>query len=68
MLSKGRRKTTVEARSLFCHIAVHDLNVTVTDVARLVGMAPSAISYAVMRVKKIAEEKGLQIMEELLKY
>ena len=68
MLSKGRRKTTVEARSLFCHIAVHDLNVTVTDVARLVGMAPSAISYAVMRGKKIAEEKGLQIMEELLRY
>jgi len=30
-------------------------------------MAPSTISYAVMRGKKIAEGKGLQIMEELLK-
>ena len=67
MLSKGRRKTTVEARSLFCYIAVHDLNATVTEAARLISMAPSAISYAVMRGKKIAEEKGLQIMEELLK-
>jgi putative transposase len=67
MLSKGRRKTIVEARSLFCHIAVHDFKATVTEVARLVGLAPSAISYAVIRGKKIAGEKGLQIMEELLK-
>jgi len=29
-------------------------------------MAPSAISYAVMREKKIAQEAGLKIMEELL--
>ena len=67
MLSKGRRKTTVEARSLFCYIAVHDFNATVTEVARLIGMAASAISYAVMRGKKIAEEKGLHVIEELLK-
>jgi hypothetical protein len=30
-------------------------------------MAPSAISYAVMRGKKIGEEKGLQVLEGLLK-
>jgi hypothetical protein len=29
-------------------------------------MPPSAVSYAVTRGKKIAEETGLQIMEELL--
>jgi len=40
---------------------------TVTDVARLVGMTLSAISYAVMRGKKIAEEKRLQMIEGLLK-
>ena len=37
------------------------------EVARLIGMAASAISYAVMRGKKIAEEKGLHAIEELLK-
>jgi len=31
-------------------------------------MAPSAISYVVMRGKKKAEEAGLKIMEELLNY
>jgi hypothetical protein len=67
MLSRGRRKTTVEARSVFCHIVVRDLDTTVTELARLVGMTPSAISYAVMRGKKIAEEKGLQAMKELLR-
>jgi hypothetical protein len=29
-------------------------------------MAPSAISYAVIRGEKIAEEKGAQVMDELL--
>jgi len=42
------------------------MNETVTEVSRLVGMAPSAISYAVTRGKKIVEETGLKIMEELL--
>jgi REP element-mobilizing transposase RayT len=67
ILSKGRTKIVVEARSLFCHIAVRYLKATVTEVARLVGMAPSAISYSVIRGKKIAEEKGAQVIEELLK-
>jgi DNA-binding transcriptional LysR family regulator len=53
----------VEARSLFCWIAVHDLNASVTDLARMLGMAPSAISYAVRRGKMIAEEKGFQLTE-----
>ncbi|OQC48899.1 MAG: hypothetical protein BWX58_00923 [Deltaproteobacteria bacterium ADurb.Bin026] len=41
-----------KARSLLCHIAVHDINVTVTEVARLVCMPPFAISYAVTKGKR----------------
>jgi chromosomal replication initiation ATPase DnaA len=66
ILSKGRRKTVVEARSLFCYIAVHDLKAAVTEVARLVGMAPSAISYAVKRGRDMVEEKGLDVGGVLL--
>jgi putative transposase len=68
ILSKGRQTTRVEARSLFCYIAVHDLNASVTELARLLGMAPSAVSYAVTRGKKIAEKKELQLTKELLNY
>ncbi len=66
ILSKGRQKTTVEARSLFCFLTVHYLGTTITDLARLTGMAPSAISYAVIRGKKTAEEKELPFLKEIL--
>ena len=44
ILSKGRRKDVVEARDVLCHIAVHTLGITITEAARRIGMAPSAIS------------------------
>jgi hypothetical protein len=66
ILSKGRQKTTVEARSLFCFLAAHYLGTSITDCARLTSMAPSAISYAVIRGKKIAEEKELPFLKEIL--
>ena len=65
VLSKGRQALRVEARSLLCYIAVRDLKRSVTDLARLLGMTPSAISYAVARGKGIAEAKSIRL-EELL--
>ena len=61
ILSKGRRKIHVEARDVLCHVAVHDLGITVTDLARRCHMSPSSITYAVMRGKKIAETKNIAI-------
>ncbi len=66
ILSKGRQAQRVKARSLFCYIAVQKIKASVTDLARLLGMAPSAISYAVTRGKSIAEETGFQVGKELL--
>jgi putative transposase len=66
ILSKGRRKERVTARSLFCYLAASRLRTSITDLARLIGMAPSAISYAVTRGKAIAEELNF-VDEELLK-
>jgi REP element-mobilizing transposase RayT len=68
ILSKGRQKHPVEARSLFCYLAVQYLGTSTTDLARLLGMVPSAISYAVKRGKRIAEEKGSLVVGELLNY
>lgn len=64
ILSKGRQKMNVEARDILCHLAVHDLGLSVTDLARRFRMAPSSISYAVMRGKKIVEEKGIAGLEK----
>jgi len=61
VLSRGRHSPRVEARSLFCYIASHELGTSVTDLARLTGMTPSAISYAVGRGSKIAEEKNFRL-------
>jgi putative transposase len=58
ILSKGRQRKQVEARDLFCYVAVHELRAPVTDLARLIGMTPSAISYATMRGKVIADRNG----------
>jgi len=66
ILSKGRQKITVAARSLFCFLASRYLGTTITELARLTGMAPSAISYAVIRGKKTAEEKKHPLLMELL--
>lgn len=66
LLSRGREALRVEARSLFCYVADHDLRVSITDLARLLGMTVSAISYAVRRGRNIAELKGFQLLEELL--
>ncbi|OPY65887.1 MAG: hypothetical protein A4E62_02594 [Syntrophorhabdus sp. PtaU1.Bin002] len=37
-----------------------DILLSVADLARRFRMAPSSIGYAVMRGKKIAEEKGIK--------
>jgi hypothetical protein len=61
VLSRGRHSPKVEARSLLCYIASHELGTSVTDLARLIGMTPSAISYAVSRGRIIAGEKDFQL-------
>jgi chromosomal replication initiation ATPase DnaA len=67
ILSKGRQARRVEARSLLCYLAVTQLKTPGVELARLLGMAPSAITYAVKRGERISEEKGVEIGKELLK-
>lgn len=55
ILSKGRQRAHVAARDVFCHRAVDELGVPLTDLARLIGMTPSAISYAVLRGRTAAK-------------
>jgi putative transposase len=61
IMSKGRRRQQVEARSLLCYWAVGELRMGVTELARAFGMTPSAVGYAARRGKDIAEEKGYSL-------
>jgi predicted transcriptional regulator len=56
--SKGRRKIQVAARSLLCYWAVRELGITATELAKLLGMAQPAVSYAVIRGEQMAKERN----------
>jgi hypothetical protein len=58
IMTKGRRKAQVEARSVLCYWAVSELGMGVTELARTFGLTPSAVGYAVSRGKKTTKEKG----------
>ena len=63
ILSKGKQRKRVKARSLFCHWAVNELGVSLTELARRIGISVPAIGYSVQRGEMIAKENGFQLME-----
>ena len=60
--SKGRRRDQVEARSLFCYLAVRELGYSVTDLARRLDMTQPAVGYAVSRGEQIAIERNISML------
>ena len=62
ILSKGRQRNLVEARSLLCYWAVQELEMSLTELARTLQMTPSAISYAVGRGEKLAKERKVHLI------
>ena len=63
ILSKGRQRQRVDARSLLSYWAVRELGMSLTELARRFGMSPSALSYAVARGEVIARENNYQLLE-----
>jgi putative transposase len=61
--SKSRRKHLAEARSLFCFFAVSELGMSVTAIARYLGMTQPGVGYAAERGRRIAKEKGYVLWE-----
>jgi REP-associated tyrosine transposase len=61
IMTRGRQKQQVEARSLLCYWAVSELGMGITELASAFGMTPSAVGYAVPRGKDTAEEKGYSL-------
>jgi putative transposase len=61
IMTRGRRRNQVEARSLLCYWAVSSLGMGITELARVFVMTPSAVVYAVRRGKSTAEEQGFSL-------
>lgn len=62
---KTKERPNVEARSLLFYVAVNDLGVSVTDLARRFGLTQPAVSYAVRRGRETAKKKGYAIERNL---
>jgi chromosomal replication initiation ATPase DnaA len=63
ILSKGKKQKRVKARSLFCHWCVNELGVSLTELARRIGISVPAIGYSVRRGEVIAKENNFQLIE-----
>lgn len=62
VLARGRQRLRVDARSLFCFWAARDLGVSLTELARQLGLTPPAIGYAVQRGERIAQARGYRLI------
>jgi putative transposase len=59
ILLPGKYPNRVAARSTLCYFLVRELSLTVTAVAKTLGMSQPAVSIAVRRGEAIVKEKGL---------
>jgi hypothetical protein len=62
VLARGRQQEWVNARSLFCFWAVHDLGNSLTALARRLRMSPAGRGYAIQRGEAIANENGYRLV------
>lgn len=61
LFAPGRYPDLVQARSVLCFLAVRELGLTATDLARQMGLTQPAISMSVKRGERIAKEKKMEI-------
>ena len=60
---KGKRQKRVKARSLFCYWAVQELGISLTELAKRLGISVAGVGYAVERGEIIARENDYQLTE-----
>ena len=59
----GNQPLRVKARSLVCYWAVRELGMYKTDVGKRLGISQSAVSRAVARGEKIAQDRNLSLID-----
>ena len=61
LFSRSRQGAKVKARSLACFWAARELGMSLSDLARALGMSIPGISYAVTRGEALARENGFRL-------
>jgi putative transposase len=61
--AEGKYRRIVQARSLLCYWAVRELGIPMSSLARKLGISIPSVSESVTRGRRIAEEKGLLLLE-----
>ncbi len=61
--SKGKQKKKVKARSLLCFWAVRELSMSLTDLAKHLGISIPGVGYAVVRGEAIARDNNYQLAD-----
>ncbi len=63
IFSRGKQKKKVKARSLFCYWASRELGISLSELARLLGISIPGAGYSVERGELIARENGYQLID-----
>ncbi len=61
--SKGKQQKKLKAKSLLCFWAVRELGMSLTDLARHLGISIPGIGYAVERGEAIARDNNYQLVD-----
>jgi hypothetical protein len=64
VLAPGKYAQNVKARSLLCYWGTRELGMTTVDLAKRLNLAQPTISQAALRGQKIAEDRGLSLMDD----
>ena len=64
ILSKGKQQKKVKARSLFCYWAVKELEISLAELSRRIGISVPAVGYSVERGSIIAKENNYILIED----
>ncbi len=62
ILSKGRQRRKVKAKSLLCFWAVREAGMSLRELARRLEMSAPGVGYAVERGETIAHENGYKLI------
>jgi len=63
IILKGKQQKRIKARSLFCYWAVRELGISLTELAKRLGISVAGVGYSVERGEILARENDYQLIE-----
>lgn len=63
IILKGKQQKRSKARNLFCYWAVPELGISLTQLARRLGISVAGVGFSVKKGEIIARENNYQLIE-----